>query len=135
MPGSFFDTNVLIYLASGDARKADRAEALIRDGGAISVQMLNEAANVARRKMQMSWRETREFLSLLCGVLDVHPLTLQTHETGLDLAERHHLSTFDAMIAAAALDAGCETLWSEDMQDGMALGGRLRIANPFGDGR
>ena len=51
MPGSFFDTNVLVYLASGDVAKADRAEATLAKGGSISVQVLNELANVARRKM------------------------------------------------------------------------------------
>ena len=64
MSGDFFDTNVLLYLLSGDAAKADRAEALVRKGGRISVQVMNEAANVMRRKLRMSWRETREFLAL-----------------------------------------------------------------------
>lgn len=131
MPGSFFDTNVLVYIASDDRVKADRAEAMIGEGGAISVQVLNELANVARRKMQMSWQETHAFLSLLRGLLTVHPLTVETHETGLTLAERYGLSTYDAMIAAAALHAGCDTLWSEDMQHGMALDEQLRISDPF----
>ena len=131
MPASFFDTDVLVYLASGDAVKADRAEAAIAAGGAISVQVLNELANVARRKMQMSWADTHAFLSMLRGLLTVHPLTVETHETGLGLAERYGLSTFDAMIAASALHAGCSTLWSEDMQHGMRLGEGLRIVNPF----
>jgi predicted nucleic acid-binding protein len=131
MPGSFFDTNVLIYLASGDEAKADRAEAIIGSGGAISVQILNELANVARRKMQMSWRDTHAFLSMLRGLLTVHSFAVETHETGLALAERYNLSIYDAMIAASALDADCDTLWSEDMQHGMLLDGRLRIVNPF----
>jgi predicted nucleic acid-binding protein len=131
MPGSFFDTNVLVYLASGDAAKADRAEAVVVAGGAISVQVLNEIANVARRKMQMSWADTRAFLSMLRDVLTVHPLTQETHGTGLGLAERYGLSVYDAMIAAAALHAGCDTLWSEDMQHGMTLKEGLRIVNPF----
>jgi predicted nucleic acid-binding protein len=131
MPGSFFDTNVLVYLASGDAAKADRAEAAIAAGGAVSVQVLNELANVARRKMRMSWTETHGFLTTLRELLTVHPVTIETHETGLALAERYNLSTFDAMIAAAALQAGCDTLLSEDMQHGMALDEGLRIVNPF----
>jgi predicted nucleic acid-binding protein len=53
------------------------------------------------------------------------------HETGLKLAERYGFSTYDAMIAASALHAGCDTLWSEDMQHGMALAEGLRIVNPF----
>jgi predicted nucleic acid-binding protein len=131
MPGSFFDTNVLIYIASGDPVKADRAEAIIASGGAISVQVLNEFANVARRKMRMSWEETHTLLSLLRGLLTVHSIDIETHETGLTLAERYNLSIYDAMIAAAALRAGCDTLWSVDMQHGMALGEGLRIVNPF----
>jgi predicted nucleic acid-binding protein len=131
MPASFFDTNVLVYIASGDATKADRAEAAIAAGGAISVQVLNELANVARRKMQMSWDDTHALLTTLRGLLTVHPLTLDIHETGLTLAERYGFSIYDAMIAAAAIHAGCDTLWSEDMQHGMAIDEGLRIVNPF----
>jgi predicted nucleic acid-binding protein len=131
MPASFFDTNVLVYIASGDSAKADRAEAAIAAGGVISVQVLNELANVARRKMQMSWTETHALLTMLRGLLTVHPLTLETHEIGLKLAERYGFSMYDAMIAASALHAGCDTLWSEDMQHDMVVDEVLRIVNPF----
>jgi predicted nucleic acid-binding protein len=131
MPGSFFDTNALLYLASGDPAKAERAEELIGAGGTISVQVLNEITNVGRRKMGMSWTETHAFLSAMRGLLTVQPLTIEIHETGLALAERYGLSTWDAMIAASALHADCDTLWSEDMQDGIVLDDRLRIVNPF----
>ena len=130
MPASFIDTNVLVYLASANAAKADRAEATVAGGGAISVQVLNELANVARRKMRMSWDETRAFLHTLRDLLTVHPLTVEVHETGVALAERYGLSIYDAMIAASALHAGCDTLWSEDMHDGLTIDG-LRIVNPF----
>lgn len=131
MHASFFDSNVLVYIASGDAAKADQAEAAVAAGGAISVQVLNEITNVARRKMQMSWADTHTLLDALKGLLTVHPLTVEIHETGLRLAERYGFSTYDAMIAASALHAGCDTLWSEDMQHGMALDEGLRIVNPF----
>jgi predicted nucleic acid-binding protein len=131
MPGNFFDTNVLIYLASSDRTKADQAENVLARGGAISVQVLNEVANVTRRKMRMTWHETHEFLTLIRGLSTVHPIGLDTHETGLMLAERYSLSIYDAMIVAAALHANCDTLWSEDMQDGLVIEGCLRIANPF----
>jgi predicted nucleic acid-binding protein len=131
MPANFFDTNVLVYIASGDTAKADRAEAALSAGGAISVQVFNELANVARRKMQMSWADTHALLTMLRALLTVHPLTLEIHATGLGLAERYGLSTYDAMIVASALHAGCDTLWSEDMQHGMALDEGLRIINPF----
>ncbi|MEX2642386.1 MAG: PIN domain-containing protein [Acetobacterales bacterium] len=131
MPVSLFDGNVLVYLASAEVAKADRAEAAAAGGGAISIQVLNELANVARRKMRMAWTDIHAFLGLLRVVLTVHPLTLKTHDTGLALAGQYGLSTYDSMIAASALHAGCDTLWSEDMQDGMILEGRLRIVDPF----
>jgi predicted nucleic acid-binding protein len=93
MPGSFFDTDVLLYLASGDPAKADRAEELISAGGIISVQVLNEITNVARRRMGLSWTETRAFLSMMRGLLPVQGLTIEIHETGVGLAERYGLST------------------------------------------
>ena len=103
MPGNFFDINVLLYIASGDPAKADRAEELIGAGGTISVQVLNEITNVARRKMGLSWPETRALLSMLRNLLPVQPLTIKVHETGLALAERYGLSIYDAMIAASAI--------------------------------
>jgi predicted nucleic acid-binding protein len=112
MPRSCFDTNVLVYLASSDHGRADQAERVIANGGTISVQVLNELTNVARRKMLLSWKDTHDFLSL-------------------ELAERYPLSTYDAMIAASARHAGCDTLWSEDLLDGAVLGGGLHIKNPF----
>jgi predicted nucleic acid-binding protein len=92
MPVSFFDTNVLVYLTSGDASKADRAEAIIAGGGSTSAQVLNELASVARRKMQMSWHEAHALLNTLRSLLTVHPITVEIHETGLRLAERYGLS-------------------------------------------
>ena len=134
MPGSFIDTNILLYIASGDVEKADRAEQIVAGGGAISVQVLSEAASVARRRMRLSWAETRAFLAMLRDLLTVHPVSVEVHEIGLALGERHHFSIYDAMIVASALHADCETLLSEDMQHGMLIGGRLEILNPFRQG-
>jgi len=131
MPGRFFDTNVLVYIASADSRKADRAEEIIGEGGMISVQVLNELTNVARRKLALRWPETREFLAMVRDLLTVQPITVDIHETGLALAERYTLATYDAMIVASALHADCDTLWSEDMQHGMVFDDGLRIVNPF----
>jgi predicted nucleic acid-binding protein len=131
MPGSFFDSNVLLYLASSDAVKADRAEQIIADGGTISVQVLNEITNVARRKMQMSWRDTNSFLAMVRGLLPVVPITVEVHEAGIALAERYGFSIYDAMIAASAILSGCDTLWSEDLQHNMIVDCQLRIINPF----
>ena len=131
MPGSFFDSNVLLYVASRSATKAGRAEKLIAVGGTISVQVLNEIANVGRRKMSLSWAELRDFLAAIRALVAVTSVTAEIHDTGLKLAERYELSIFDAMIAASALHAGCDVLWSEDMQHGLLINKTLRIANPF----
>jgi predicted nucleic acid-binding protein len=131
MSGDFFDTNALLYLLSEDTEKADRAEALVRAGGGISAQVLDEAASVMRRKLKMSWRERREFLALLRGLLDVAPVTVETHALGLYFAERYRLSVHESMIAAAATLNGSARLWSQDMQDGKRIRKGLRVENPF----
>ncbi|MBV8199516.1 MAG: PIN domain-containing protein [Acidobacteria bacterium] len=131
MPGNFIDTNVLVYLASDDLAKADRAERLVSAGGTISVQVLNELASVARRKMHLSWPETHALLAGVRALLTVEPLTAEAHDEGMALAERYRLGIYDAMIAASALAADCDVLWSEDMHDGLVIADRLRISNPF----
>jgi predicted nucleic acid-binding protein len=132
MPGSFFDSNVILYLVSSDGAKASRVEELLAARGSISVQVLNESANVLRRKREMPWPNIRAFLLELREGLDVVPVTIDIHEAGLRLAERYGFSTYDSFIVAAALAADCDTLWSEDMQDGLLVEKRLRIVNPFG---
>lgn len=127
----FFDTNVILYLESQDARKHRIAEELIEEGGTISVQVLNEVANVASRKMAMSSMEIRRLLSRLRQLLRVVPLTEQVHDDGLRLLERYKLGVFDAMIVAAALSDRCDVVLSEDMQHNLLIDGRLRIINPF----
>ena len=127
----FADTNVLLYLLSNDAAKADRAEALLVGRIVISVQVLNEFANVARRKLALAWTEVEQALFDIRRFSEVHPLTLETHERGIVLAKRYQLSVYDAMIAAAALEAGCTTLASEDFSAGQRLEDRLVIRNPF----
>ena len=130
-PKAFIDTNILLYLLSSDTEKADRAENILSAGGVISVQVLNEIANVALRKLAMSWTEINEVLMLIRAVCPTEPLTVETHDRGRLVAERYELSVYDSMIVAAALLAGCETLYSEDMQDGLQIDKKLRICNPF----
>jgi predicted nucleic acid-binding protein len=129
--GVFFDTSVLVYTFSDDYEKAVASEILIRQGGVINVQVLNELANVARRKIRLSWDETKLILDTTRALLTVLPLTEDIHCDGVRLARRYGLSIYDAMIAAAALSADCTVLMSEDMQDGMVIDNRLRIRNPF----
>jgi predicted nucleic acid-binding protein len=127
----FVDSNVLLYLISDDAAKAARAEALLEGGDVlVSVQVLNEFTNVARRKAGFSWAEVDAALQALRLVVDVVPVDLAVHERGLAVARRWQTGLYDAMIIGAALNAGCRTLFSEDLQDGQSIEG-LRIRNPF----
>jgi predicted nucleic acid-binding protein len=127
----FFDTNVLLYLLSADTTKADRAEDIVAKGGVISVQVLNEFASVASRKLKMSYAEIRDALEPIRTVCQVKPLTVETHDLGLDMAERYGFSIYDALVIASALHAGCKTLYSEDLQSGQIIDSRLAICNPF----
>lgn len=130
MSAEFADTNVVLYLLD-DGSKADRAEEILGQGPRISVQVLNEALVNCRRKTDLSWEETGAFLAGVQSLCTVEDLTLQTHEVGRALAERYKFSVYDAMIVAAALIAGCTTLWSEDMHDTLLVEDQLRIVNPF----
>lgn len=130
----FFDSNILVYAHSLDQRSAV-ARALLADEqhpNIISVQCLNEFVNVARRKLEMSWTEIGEALDFIhtCCPTTI-AMTLPLHERGLILAERYQLSVYDALIAAAALEAECDTLYSEDLHHGLVIDGLLRVENPF----
>ena len=127
---AFFDSNVLIYLLSDDQAKARRAEELLDRGGTVSVQVLNEIANVARRKCTMPWPEIRDFLATLRALCAVVPISEATHDLGLAVAERYSFSIYDGLIIAAANLTGCSLLYSEDLQNGQTAQG-VTIRNPF----
>ena len=130
MSAEFADTNVVLYLLD-DGQKADRAEDILGQGPRISVQVLNEAMVNCRRKAGLSWEETGAFLAGVQSLCPVEDLSVQTHHVGRALAEKYQLSVYDAMIVSAALIAGCTTLWSEDMHDGLLVEDQLRVVNPF----
>jgi predicted nucleic acid-binding protein len=127
----FFDTNVILYAFRQDDARGKMAETLLAAGGVLSVQVLNEFVAVARRKLDKSWEEIRRALDILRTFCpEAVPLTVETHERALHVAERYGYSIFDSLIIASALHAGASTLYSEDMQDGQAIDG-LTIRNPF----
>ena len=130
----FLDTNVVLYLLSADTVKADRAEELLAIGGLISVQVLNEFAAVASRKLSMSWSEIRDVLAQVRAVCSVEPMSIETHERAIQVAERYGLAIYDALIVSAALLAGCTTLYSDDLQHGQVIERQLTIRNPFAVG-
>ncbi len=132
MPGDrFLDTNVLIYaFAAGDPRRA-RAESLLAEGGVIGVQVLNEFTHVARRKLRWDWTRIEAALAVVTELTTpARPLTVAIHADAVKLANRSALSFYDALIVAAAAEAGCSELLSEDLQHGRSVGG-VTIRNPF----
>lgn len=133
MPGKFADSNIVLYLASADIRKSKISERLLRTDSicVISVQVLNEISNVLRRKHRFSWDETRMFLDIVGNVCEVVNFSIDDHALGLELAERYGFSIFDSMIVASALRAGCDVLYSEDMQHGQSIDGLLTVVNPY----
>jgi predicted nucleic acid-binding protein len=127
---AFFDTNILVYAQQADG-KADRARALFADGGKLSVQVLNEFAAVSRRKQRRSWAEIAEAIDDVLTMVDPPlALTHDVHTAAREFAEEHRISFYDALIVASAIEAGCNILYSEDMQHGRSIGG-LAIVNPF----
>ena len=128
----FFDTNVLVYTIGEHDARTPIAEALLGRGGLISVQVLNELASVARRTLKMPWPEVTEALGairLLCS--SPIPITADLHDAALRLASQYDFNIYDALIVAAALEADCATLYTEDFQSGHVIDGRLTIRNPF----
>ena len=128
---AFFDTSVLLYLLSRDAAKADRVEALLAERGMISVQVLNEFAAVAIRKLKMPLPEVREVLDTIRAVCEVEPVTVETHDRALAIVERYGFSLYDSLLIAATLIADCKVLFSEDLQHGQLIERQLRVVNPF----
>ena len=127
----FFDTNILIYAFAADDRRSATAESLIAEGGVIGVQVLNEFANVARRKLRWPWDQIEAALAVIHDLLGpAAPLTTTIHSKAVALARDHMLSVYNALIVAAAADAGCGILLSEDLQHGQQFG-ELTVKNPF----
>lgn len=129
---AFFDTNVLVYVVGQKDERTETAEALLAAGGVISVQVLNELASVLRKKLRMSWEEVGDALAAIRTLCpSPAPLTTDTHDGGLRIAVNYGYTIYDGLIAAAALEAKCTTLYSEDLQDGQVIEGRLTVRNPF----
>jgi predicted nucleic acid-binding protein len=127
----FFDTNILVYAFAADDPRSGRAEALIAESGVISVQVLNEFTNVTRRKLRWDWEQIEAALAVIEELLGTaRPLTADLHAKAVVLAQGSKRSFHDALIVAAAMDAGCELLCSEDLQDGQKFGA-VTVVNPF----
>lgn len=128
---AFFDSNVLIYAFTQAGEKTQQARLLISEGGAVSVHVLNETANVLRRKFKTPWQHIGQIIdSILENCPGPLTLSLEMHRSALRICERYGYSVYDGLVIAAALEARCSILYSEDMQHGQTVES-LRIVNPF----
>jgi predicted nucleic acid-binding protein len=127
----FFDTNTLLYLLSSDSKKADWVSSNLQQSNVISVQVLNEFTSASLRKIKISHAELDEFLDLFTSIFSVMKLDMETFNTGLMISRQYGYQHYDSMIIAAALEAGCERLYSEDMQHRQIINKKLQIVNPF----
>jgi predicted nucleic acid-binding protein len=134
----FIDTNVFVYsFDDRQPQKKEKALALIREAlrtsmGMISTQVIQEFLNVATQKfaVPMKIEGAKEYLRLVLNPLcQVYP-NMALYESCLELQEETKYSFYDAMILAAAVQGGCASLYSEDLQDGQEIRG-VTVANPF----
>ena len=131
MSAEFVDTNIALYSLSDDMIKRRQALAILVDQPVLSLQVLNEAANVMRRKLGFDIPAIREVLLRWLRESRLHPLAPSTLLSALDVAARYGFSHYDSLIIAAALESGCSTLYSEDLRHGQVIDQHLTIINPF----
>lgn len=129
----FLDTNVLVYAYSNDdpVKRVKALEVCLLDDAWISTQVLIEFINTFRRKFGSAWTDLEASLEELTQNYPLHVNTATTVSEALRLANRYQLSWFDSLIVAAALECGCETLFSEDLNEGLVVDGKLTVVNPF----
>lgn len=135
---AFFDTNVLVY-AFGPVLtdKSDRATSVLRacseqSAGYVSSQVVNEFFNVAFRKFRpkMTVNEARLAAHAIFGAFQMVAPSSRMLDLAFDLHQAHSIAWFDSLIVAAAMDARCDVLYTEDLQDGRHFG-KLTVVNPF----
>ena len=135
---SFIDTNVFVYqLERLDVRKADIADDLIEHGidtqtACISFQVIQECLNTALRKAEIPLTEDemgRYMTDVLAPLYRVQP-DVRLYQKALEIRARHRFSFYDALIIAAAVEAGCKTLYSEDLTHAQQVEG-VTVVNPF----
>jgi len=127
----FIDTNIIIYSLGENSTKAQIAAPLFLDRPCISTQVISETVNVTTKRLGLATKDVRQLIKTLHGLCHIELITMSTIEEALNIQERYKFSWYDSLIISSALDAGCSTLYSEDMQHGQFIEGRLEIVNPF----
>lgn len=134
----FLDTNILIYTfdASAPAKQKKALElvneALSKNQGVISYQVVQEFFNVATRKfaVPLSVADAKLYFDRVLMPMCELYADPEFYQFGLEIKELTHFSFYDALIVAAAIKTNCNILYSEDLEDGQLISG-LAIKNPF----
>lgn len=122
---------ILLFTVSAKT-SISRALAILANHPVMSVRVMNETANIMKRKLGFDITAIRTVINRIsqeCSVL--HPINLSTLNDAFDIAERYGFPHYDSLIIAAALQADCTTLYSEDIQHGQIIEERMIILNPF----
>jgi len=127
----FVDSNIVLYALEADQQKHETAWNLLFTKPYISLQVINECSNVLNRKRQWPPEDVAQTMERVLQFVTVEPTDIATVRSAWKVQARYRFSYFDSLIIAAALAADCSTLYSEDMQHGQVIGGRLTISNPF----
>lgn len=128
---AFLDSNIVLYAMGADESKRTCGLALLAADPTISTQVVNECSHVLRRKAGWSPAQVAAELSVILDLTRLVDVRLEHIRSAWRLAERYGFSHYDSVILASALAAGCTTLYSEDMQHGQVIEGRLTLVNPF----
>lgn len=130
---SFLDTNVLIYCYSvSEPEKQMKAQTVANlPDIIISTQVLKELSSILRRKYRLDWSNIRAAIEETQTNFEVYVNTIDSIKAACDIAKQYQFSFYDSLIVAAALDSGCTTLFSEDLQHGQVINEMLVIKNPF----
>ncbi len=126
----FLDTNIVVYLLSGDSEKSNKAEQLVMAYPIISTQVANEFANVCLKKMKFTKEETQALVKSLLNACQTISVSVETIHKAMQLSNRYALSYWDSLIVAAAVLSDATLLYSEDMQQGLEIE-TITIVNPF----
>ncbi|MBY0433788.1 MAG: PIN domain-containing protein [Cyclobacteriaceae bacterium] len=132
MPANFFvDSNIALYILDKGSPKFSKAKALLVDRPCISTQVVAENIHVCVRKLRLSKNFALAHANSLRQACSVKDITNAVLTQSVFIFERYGYTIFDSLIIASAISANCATLYSEDMQHGHVVEGKLTIINPF----
>ncbi len=127
----FTDSNVLLYLLGEDIAKKKKAEEIPFSTPLISTQVINENINVSYKQFHLSKEKIFCHIENLLSKCLVKMITLDTIKLGYHFFTKYRYGFYDCLIISSAFENNCNILYSEDLQDGQIIEGKLKIINPF----